>query len=514
MANNPIKMAKVRQILRLYSEGKSKLQISEHTGSSRNTIKKYIRIYESLDLQYSEVEKLSNGKLTELFCIDERAPNDRTQALLSLLPQIEKELKRKGMTKSKQWKIYIQSHPDGFKFTRFCCILNRYLMRAKPVMHIDHKAGDKMFIDFAGKKLYYYDRQTGAKIETEVFASILGCSQLIYVEAIASQKTEHLISACENSLHFYGGSPSAVVPDNLKAAVIKSSRYEPQLNELFEDFASHYSMSVLPARSYRPRDKALVEGAVKIIYNNIYSDVEQCEYYSLEELNEAIGIQLKKLNNQLLTNRTYSRTQQFEEVEKPTLRPLPAFRYQLKHQYCCKVQKNGHVHLKPDQHYYSVPFTLIGKSVKILYTDLQVEIYHQYDCVAEHQRNIRPHQYTTNTDHLASTHKFVSEWSEQKFMADAQKIHSDVAQYISMVLKTKPHPEAAYKACLGILNLGRKLGNGRLINACRRAEKFGLYGFYHIESILQKGLDTISEDENSPDVIVMHHNIRGSNYYQ
>lgn len=516
MANKRITMAKVRQILRLYYEGKSKLQISELCGSSRNTVKRYLRVLEREELQWPDIEAMKDYQLTQIFCADEnREPTGRMRALNALLPAIEKALKRRGMTRTMQWQEYLKKHTDGFRFTSFCYYLNRYLNHTRPVMHIEHKAGDKMFIDFAGEKMHYWCRDTGEQIAVEIFASILGCSQLVYVEALASQKKEDLVRGCENAIHYYGGVPAAIVPDNLKSAVTKSSKYEPTLNETFEDFASHYNTTVLPARSYRPRDKALVEGIVKIIYTNIYTTIDKHDFYSIEELNAAIKTELETLNNKLLTGKSFSRRQQFEELEKQTLRPLPQYRYNFKQQYTCTVMKNGFACLRTDKHYYSVPYHLIGKKVKLLYTDSHVEIFYQYNPVAAHVRNMRAHQYTTITDHLASAHQFVTEWSIEKFISDAKKIHDDVALYIERVIATKTHPEAAYKSCMGILSFARKVGNERLINACRRACSFGLYGYPQIENILQRKLDLVVEEEekNNP-LIPPHPNIRGSNYYQ
>jgi hypothetical protein len=224
--------------------------------------------------------------------------------------------------------------------------------------------------------------------------------------------------------------------------------------------------------------------------------------------------ELEALNNRLLTGRDYSRRQQFEEIERTALKPLPHYTYQFKHQYICTVMKNGHVRLAADKHYYSVPYQLIGKKVKLLYSDTTVEIFYDYDCVAMHSRSVRPHQYTTVKEHLASTHRFMSEWSAQKFIDDANSIHEDVATYITKVIQSRPHPEAAYKSCLGILNLARKVGSERLINACRRALHFGVYGYYQIDAILQKKLDQVQVEEKEDGVIKLHHNIRGSNYYQ
>jgi len=515
MANKRITMSKVRQILRLHSEGKTKLQISELCGSSRNTVKKYLRVFEREQYQWTAIEAMNDFQLSQLFCVDEtREPSERLRILNALFPSIEKSLKRRGMTYTMQWAEYLLKHPDGFKFTSFCCYLNRYLNQTRPVMHIEHKAGDKMFIDFAGEKMHYWSRDTGEQIAVEIFAAILGCSQLVYVEAVASQKKEDLIRGCENAIQFYGGVPAALVPDNLKSAVTKSSKYEPTLNETFEDFASHYNTTVLPARSYRPRDKALVEGIVKIIYTSIYTTIDKHDFFSLEELNAAIKMELEKLNNKTLTGRNYSRRQQFEELEKQALRALPQYGYNIKKQYVCTVMKNGFVCLRTDKHYYSVPYRLIGKKIKILYTDNEVEIFHQYNSIALHTRDMRPHQYTVIKDHLASAHQFITEWSIEKFITDAKKIHDDVAQYIWHVIASKNHPEAAYKSCMGILNFGRKVGNERLINACRRAERFQLYGYPQIENILQRKLDLVKDDEENNPLIPPHPNIRGSNYYQ
>ena len=508
-------MAKVRQILSLHAQGVSKKKISELTGSSRNTVKKYLRIYERDQLSWQVIEQMNDYQLTLYFCPDDyREPCTRAKTLIALFPEIEKALKRRGVTRTGQWEEYLKQHPDGYRFTSFCFYLTRWLNHSKPVMHIEHKAGDKMFIDFAGEKMHIIDARTGEQIEVEIFAAILGCSQLTYVEAVYSQTKEDLIGACENALHYYGGVPAAIVPDNLKSAVTKSSKYEPKLNETFEDFGNHYNTSILPARSYRPRDKALVEGIVKIIYQRVYASLDEQYFLSLEELNAAIKIALEAHNNKLLTERSYSRRQQFEEVEKTTLQPLPQYRYELKKQHLATVMKNGHVCLGADKHYYSVPYRYIGKKVKLLYHSSLVEIFYEYESIATHPRDMRPHKYTSVKEHLASNHQFVTEWSAEKFIADGKKIHEDVAHYIEQVIETKKHPEAAYKSCMGIMHFARKVGNERLTNACRRAHRFGLYGYPQIENILHRKLDMQPDEEENTNPVPQHANIRGNDYYQ
>jgi transposase len=515
MANQTIPMAKIRQILRYYSQGKSKLQIAEQTGVSRNTLKKYIHRFHQEALTLEQIESLSDHELDILFG---QAPvthiDKRYEDLLKILPLLEKEMKRKGMTLQRVLEQYIQQYPDGYLKSQFHYHYSEYTKRPEPVMRIQHKAGDKIYIDFAGDKLSIVDQDTGEVKEVEVFIAILGCSQLTYVEAVGSQKKEDLIKACENALHYIGGVPLAVVPDNLKSAVTKSSRYEPVINEAFAGFAEHYSMTVLPARAYKPRDKALVEGMVKIVYRRIYTALSQQIHHSLESLNHSIWIALEQLNNAPFKGKDYSRRQQFEDIEKSYLQALPLLRYENRQQSVVTVMKNGHVCLGADKHYYSVPYSYIGKKVKLLFNTLDVEIYSRYECIASHLRDLRKYQYTTVTEHLASAHRYITDWTPEHFIEQANVIHADVALYISKVLEHKNHPEQAYKSCSGILNLARKAGKERLINACRRAQHYGIYNYPIIMEILDRKMDLIKEEENSQGSMPEHDNIRGENYYQ
>jgi transposase len=413
------------------------------------------------------------------------------------------------------WEAYRKEFPDGFQYTQFCFYYNQWKARVNPTMHLDHKAGDKLYVDFAGEKLTITDKESGEIIEVEVFVAILGASQLTYVEAVLSQQKEDFIAACEDALHYYGGVPSAIVPDNLKAAVTKSNRYEPTLNETFADFADHYATTILPARAYRPRDKALVEGAVKIMYSRIYAPLRKVTYHTLAELNTAIKVALEVHNSQPLKGRNYSRRLQFEEVERETLSPLPALRYEFKKQHQATVMKNGHVCLGVDKHYYSVPYRFIGRKVKILYSRSSIEVYYHYERIAMHKRIKSPYSYTTDKDHLATTHRFVTEWTPDRFLEWAASIHEDVRLYILKILDRKQHPEQAYRSCVGILGFAKKAGNERLTSACRRALGYGLYNYKTIQQILENKMDQY-EDSLFADELPMpnHDNIRGEDYYK
>jgi len=516
MANNPISMIKIRQILRLYTQGYSKLKIAEQTGIARNTLKKYIKEFDKAGLRFEEINELSDKDLEDLFVKQEEPPvNTKLQTLFNRFPAVEKALKQKGNTRYLLWEQYRQEYPDGYGVSQFKHYYAQWKAQVNPVMRMEHKAGDKLYVDFAGDKLAYVDADTGELIPVEVFVAILGASQFTYVEAVMTQQKEDFIAACENALHFYQGVPAAIVPDNLKSAVTKSSKYEPTLNETFGDFAEHYGTTILPTRSYRPRDKALVENAVRIMYSRIYVKVRRKQYHSLAALNAAILEALKEHNEAMLRGRNYSRSQQFEEIEKSVLMPLPALHYELKKQCFATVAKNGHVGLGPDKHYYSVPYRYIGKKVKLLYSRHSVEVYYNYERIALHNRVKSAHQYTTEKEHLASTHRFVSEWTPERFTSWADSIHEDVKLYILKVLDRKQHPEQAYKACMGILGFAKKVGNERLIRACQRALGYGAYNYKTIQNILERELDlNDAPDETDHLQMPLHDNIRGEGYYQ
>lgn len=516
MANTTISMSKIRQILRMYHQQRSIMFIAAQTDASRNTVKKYVTSFKSSGFSFQEVDTLNDKELEDFFGKSkEQAPNSRMQAMQRCFPHVDKELKRTGMTRYILWEAYLKEFPEGYQYSQFCFYYNQWKGRVNPVMHLEHKFGDKLYVDFAGEKLSFTDKETGEIILVEVFVAILGASQLTYVEAVSSQQKEDFISACENTLHYIGGVPGAIVPDNLKAAVTKSNRYEPKLNETFADFADHYGTTVLPARAYRPRDKALVEGAVKIIYNRIYVPVKRVIYHSLNELNTAIHKELELHNSLLLKGRNYSRRLQFEEIERGVLAPLPVLRYEFKKQCHAKVMKNGHVSLGIDKHYYSVPYRFIGKHVKLLFSRSIVEIYFNYERIALHKREKSPYNYTTDKDHMASNHRFMTDWTPDKFLEWASSIHEDVRLYILKILDRKQHPEQAYKSCLGILSFAKKAGNDRLAIACRRALGYGIYNYKTIQSILENNMDNYEESLFADELPMPNHdNIRGKDYYQ
>jgi transposase len=484
-------MTKIRSILRQYTQGVSKKTISEKAGVTRNTVKKYIRQYIAMNRPLEELEAMSDTELDQLFSIKEqKEPGKRLQELIELFPEIEKALKRKGVTKEAVWRKYYETHPDGYRETQFRNHYNQWSKHVNSSMHIEHKAGDKMYVDYAGQHLQIVNDSTGEIKNVEVFAAILGASQLTYVEASYTQQKEEFITSCENALHYFGGVPQAIVTDNLKSAVTKSSKYE------------HYNMAALPAGPYKPKHKALVEGAVKIIYKTIYAVLGDRVFTSLEELNIAIRQALEEHNNRPMSNRPYTRRQLFDEVERMELQSLPLRRYDLKRK-------------TEDKNYYSVPYLYIGKKVNIFYSQTEVEVFYRYERIAYHMRDRTPFRYITVDEHMAYKNRFMTEWTPEKFIERATNVGENTRQYIINILEKRQHPEQAYRSCQGILSFASKVGNERLNKACHRALLYNDYSYMTIKTILERKMDQIPMDgEEGGKIMPLHNNIRGKNYYK
>lgn len=509
-------MDNLREILRLHESGSSNRQIKKIVNISRSIIAQYIIDLKRAGLTYESLKNMSDSAIKESLDGVKEQSTEKYKQLAQYFEYFTKELKRVGVTKQLLWQVYLEKHPDGYKYTQFCHHFQVWHTNSDISLHIEHKAGDKMFCDFAGERLYITDRLTNKKTEVETFIAVLCGSGYTYIEATENQKKENFIKANENALWYFKGVPNALMPDCLKSGVNKPDRYEPEINETYADFAEYYKTVILPARVYSAKDKALVENAVRIAYMWIYAPLRNQTFYSLAELNEAIAIQLEKYNTKLIQRLKISRRQLYEEVEKKCLKGLPLMKYEFKNYARPKVQFNYHIHLSDDKHYYSAPFIHRGKYAKIIYTTEVVEIYVDNLRVAIHKRDRTPHKYTTVPEHMPPNHQFYNSWSEEKFLDWAEKIGVYVCNMIKGVLEKCGHPEQGYRVCLGILSLSKKYGNERLNNACRRSIEFKCYSYKKVLNILEGGHDKIQElslFENNA-VIPNHENIRGSDYYE
>ena len=510
-------MNKIKQIIRSYAQGRGTKQISSLTGIARNTVKEYLRRFKTIGLTLEEVETMSESALAVLIIgsPDPLVDEKRHTELAPLIPAIIKALRKRGMTMQRQWEEYYVRYPQGYKQSQFRKYVRQYLQNKNLSMHFEYKAGEKVFVDYAGDHLYLTDKETGEHSPVEVFVAILGCSQYTFVEATLSQKKEDFIGSCRRMLEFYGGSPKAIVPDNLKSAVTKGSKYAPILNETFENFGEHYNTTILPARPRQPKDKSLVEGAVKLIYQRIFTRLESQIFLSLEELNTAIAKALEHYNSMPLRGED-SRFKQFEDLEKGELLSLPSLSYEMRQTRVCTVMKNSHVCLSDDKHYYSVPWKYMGKKVKLLYNESLVDVFYKYELIATHTRDKIRHKYSTEKAHLSTSQQFVASWSHTFFIDEGNKISAEVGAYLEKLMESRNHAEQGYKSCLGILSLGKKAGNDRLIQACIRGKEYQVYSYQIIEEILRKkldGVDTQTENIDEESATPSHKNIRGKEYY-
>jgi len=506
-------MSKVRQILKLHSQGIGKKKIGARLSMSKNTVKLYIDKYMELCIPLDELMKLSDHELDKCFHPPyETILNARIHQLYAFYPQMEKELRKRGVTVAKLFRKFKEDHPDALAETSFYHYYRLWKKRIHVSLHVEHKAGDQMYIDYAGATLPYVDEDTGEVLEAQVYVAVLGWSQYAYIEAVPSQMVEDLILGTENAIHFFEGVPLSIVPDNLKSAVIKSSRYEPIINENFKAFADHYGTTVLPARVRKPKDKALVENMVKLAYQKIYSNLPDKKIGTLSELNAEIHKHLHTLNHTPLTGKDCSRAQQWE-MEKNTLQPLPDTRYEMRKVKQVTVMKNGHVYLTEDQHYYSVPYELIGRKLNMQFSRSSVDIFYKYQLVAHHKRVRSRHQYSTEQEHIPPQHRFVTEWNSKFFIERGRQIDPAVELYITQLLASKRYPPQAYRSCNGILSFVARAGKERLITACKMAHQFGYYNYRTIEEILNKNLDKYEQEEVVKEM-PEHDNIRGRNYYE
>ena len=517
-------MTKIRQVLRCYAAGKGSKNISRMLGMSRTTVKKYLHIFQTCGKSYDAIMAMDDHELYLLFQEPEKSPQEedalspRAVELKRLLPEYCKRLKRRGVTKELLYKEYSKTSADPYSRSQFMYRFKAYQIVSNPVAHIEHKAGDKMMVDYAGDKPpCLVDKETGEITPPEIFVAILPCSSLTYVEAQMSQKKEDFIAGCENALRFYGGTPAAIVPDNLKAAVTRHGKYESELNEDFAAFAEHHGCTVMPARVRKPKDKALVEDAVKLVYQRIYTKLEGRVFYDLESLNQAIRVELEIYNNTPMSGGRPSRRQQYEDLEREAMGPLNPIRFELKKRRSATVLKNGYVGL--EKSFYSVPTKYIGRKLNILYDSKKVKIYSaSNELIAEHRRSYRMFEYVTDPQHLPKNQRQSMTWDPQDMLKEAANLHPDIETYLENVIIEKKYPEQAYKSCRGILALASKVGVERLLKACRWASSAGMYNYLAVENILKNKQDELPgeewdlkvEERETPD----HENVRGKEYYK
>jgi transposase len=436
--------------------------------------------------------------------------------LKTKLNYFEQELKRPHVTRGTLWREYRQEVTDGYSYSQFCFHLSQLSVARHPSAVLDHRPGESLFVDFSGDTLSYVDRETGEVIPVQVFVACLPYSDYTFVMAVRSQRTEDFLYALSCALRELGGSPKILVPDNLKAAVVKTDRYEPELNRLMEDFGNHYGLVVLPARARSPKDKAAVENQVKITYTRVYAKLRNEQFFSLEELNKAIAEKVREHNQTRMQQKPYSREEKFLAEEKAVLTPLPANDFEVKYYTELKVAQNNYILLGRDKHYYSVPYAYIGRKVLVIYTRSLVKVYCDGQVIATHLRSYT-YGYTTEKEHLCSSHRYYLDRSPAYYIEQARKRSQALEGLISRNFEVEEIPERIYRRCEGLLSLQRKTQPLVFEKACVYALKHDLLSYKSLQRILEiKAYEWSQEQEESgeeQELRASHQNIRGKQYY-
>lgn len=510
----------LKNLIRCYATGMGIRSISYTFGVSRNTVRKYVRIFQESGLTLEKFQKIPEHRLQELFGIDERresVPSQRQLELEALLPDYATRLRQKGVTVTSLFEEYRDAHPDGYRHSSFGRYLQRYTLSTRAVGQVDHYAGDQMYIDYAGDRLEVVDDETGEVAKVEVFVAVLPCSHYTYCEAARSQQKDDLIRSCENALRFFGGAPMAIVPDNLRSAVTRSDRNEPVINEDFQAFADHYGCAVYPARVRHPRDKALVENAVKLMYRTVYIDLEGMVFHDIDSLNAAIAQSLERFNGRRLSGRRETRRELFDALESGFLNPLPAERFQMKERKSLTVLGNSYITL--NKHHYSVPREYIGKRVEVVFDADRVDVFHGLRLVTTHDRDDTPYGYSRKESHNLPGHHGSYEKDMQEIYSRAGEVDNILLSYLREVAAQKKYPPQAFRSCRGIMSLEQKFGLERLVAACACATEMRLYGYQEVKEILVRGADADfiggGESEGAADGAspLQHKNIRGRDYF-
>jgi transposase len=515
MAGKRIETMDLRQLILLKQQGLSNRKVADLLQISRNTVNGYTSIFERTGHTFEQLLRLDDLALKEMCAPESEVSPERYESLASQFEYFLNELRKPGCTLLTLWSEYCQKHSNPYGYTQFTHHYNHWSNKQETSGKLDHKAGEKIFIDYTGKKLQFVDRQTGELKFAEVFIGILPCSQYTYIEASASQQRDDLIGSMTRCVEYFGGTTEAIVSDGLKSAVSKACKYEPIINKTFKDFALHYGCVVDPARPYSAQDKALVEGAVKLAYQRIFYPLSKMTFFSVAELNAAIQELLTKYNNYVFKLTKYSRRELFVSTEKQFLKSLPPTPYEVRQYRRAKVQKMGYIFLSEDKHYYSVPYRFIGKHVEVRYTYSALEVFYNHERLCTHKRERQqPGKYSTQRDHLSSNHKAYSEWSLSFFQSKAEYIGPQTVKYITKLILQYSYPEIGYKQVMGILQLTRLYTKDRVENACDRALVLHHCSYRIIDNMLRNGVDQLDLQPEMNNHIPDHENIRGASHYQ
>lgn len=505
-------MRHLREILRhKWVLGRSHRDTARSVGVSAGSVGGAVSRAKERGLDWAAVMSLTDASLDERLYGPLNAGRDDRP--LPDATKIHIELRKVGVTLQLLHLEYLESHPDGYRYTKFCEVYREWLQRRGPTMRQTHEVGDKLFVDYSGKRPRIADPQTGECIEVELFVAVLGASNYTYVEATRTQRVHDFIGSHVRALTFYSGVPRLLVPDQLRSAVRVPCSYEPGIQRTYEELAKHYGTAVMPARAGRPRDKAKVEVAVLVAQRWVLARLRNQTFFSLSELNARIAELCDELNDRKMRVYGESRRQLFERIERNALSPLPSERFE-----CAEwkdVRVNIDYHVEVDHHYYSAPYTRQHQQLESRTTATTVELLLRGERVTTHVRSYVRGKHTTKPEHMPAAHQKHLEWTPSRMISWGASIGASTAELVEKIIAARPHPEHGYRSCLGILRLSKRYGTTRLESACRRALQVNALSYRHIEATLRNGLDHEPiPDETAPARPgVDHPNIRGRDYY-
>jgi transposase len=511
MARQPKTMRQIKEILRLKHQSFSIRQIAAGTGVPVSTVGDYLKRAELAGIKWPIPEDWTEDQLHERLLGVPEVSLPLSQELPDWA-QVRQELQRKGVTLRLLWQEYRQSHPDGYGYSRFCELYDRWTGTLDPVLRQVHVPGEKMFVDWAGQTVPIYNSLDGSVTYAQIFVAVLGSSNKTFAEAFPNQKLNSWIEAHCQAYAFFGGVPKITVPDNPKTAVIKACRYEPLLHSTYQEMSKHYGTVIIPARPVRPKDKAKVECGVLIAERQLLAPLRDQKFFHIGALNIALKARLVELNAQPFQKLSGSRDSVFEAQEKGALLPLPEQPYDLA--VWQKAKANIDYHVVVDKHLYSVPYSLIHAEMDIRLGENTVEIFHKGTRVAMHVRSFEPGKSTTIEEHRPKSHQKYLEWTPSRLINWAEKIGPSCGKLVEHILRSRPHPEMGYRSVMGIMRLGKGAGSQRLEAACRRALYFGTCTYRSIQSILENKLDQQPLEQELPLHSPDHENVRGKDYYQ
>lgn len=504
-------MRKIGEAVRLKAAGLSTRKIAASLGIGQSTASEYLKRAARAGLSWPLPAGLSDADLERQLFQSTGGATRRSLAPPDW-PQVHRELRRKGVTLSLVWEEYRAAHPDdGYGYSRFCELYRRWEGRLSPTMRQHHFAGERVFVDYCGDPLEVIDGATGEVRQAQVFVGVLGASNYTYVEATWTQALPDWIASHTRMLAFFGGVPGQLVSDNLKAGVTKACFYEPKVNRTYADLATHYDTAIIPARPYRPRDKAKVEVGVQLVQRWIVARLRKRRFFSLSELNAAIRELLERFNAKRTRHLGASRRELFERLDKPALKPLPATAYEYAEWVERRVGLDYHVEI--EKHYYSAPHTLLKQKLWARIAARTVEIFHDGQRVASHVRTSGNRGHTTVADHMPASHRRYAGWTPGEIRRKAERIGPNTAALVDLILRTKTHPEQGFRACLGIVRLSKPHGREALEAACSRAIEIGGLSYTSVNSILKNNLHRRRPEKPADGPAISHPNIRGAQYF-